>query len=41
MFWTCQHISDASAEFLSKWMDEDIYLKKRYFYEVDLVALLS
>ncbi len=41
MLWTCQHISDTSAEFLSKWMNEDIYLKNRYFYEVDLVALLS
>lgn len=41
MLWTCQHISDTSAEFLSKWMNEDIHLQNRYFYEVDLVALLS
>jgi SAM-dependent methyltransferase len=41
MLWTCKHISDASAEFLKKWMNEDIHLLNRYFYEVDLVALLS
>lgn len=39
--WTCQFLSEASAEFLSKWMDEDPYMQNRYFYEVDLVALLS
>lgn len=41
LLWTSQHISDASAEFLNKWMNEDIHLENRYFYEVDLVALLS
>lgn len=39
--WTCQHISDTSAEFLNNWLNEDVPLQERYFYEVDLVALLS
>lgn len=39
--WTCQHISDTSSEFLSNWMNDNIHLSNRYFYEVDLVALLS
>lgn len=39
--WTCQFLSEASAEFLKKWMDEDPHMLNRYFYEVDLVALLS
>lgn len=41
LLWTCQHISDTSAELLNKWMNEDVHLQNRYFYEVDLVALLS
>ena len=39
--WTCEHISEKSAVQLHKWIDEDPLLKNRYFYEVDLVALLS
>ena len=39
--WTCQHISDKSAEYLRKWMNEDQTMTNRYFYEVDLIALLS
>lgn len=39
--WTCQHLSEISATFLNKWMDEDPLMQNRYFYEVDLVALLS
>lgn len=41
LLWTCQHISDTSAEFLSNWMNNDVHLLNKYFYEVDLVALLS
>ena len=41
LLWTIQHISDASAEFLNNWMEEDINLQNRYFCEVDLIALLS
>lgn len=39
--WTYEHISEKSASQLRKWIDEDPLLKNRYFYEVDLVALLS
>lgn len=39
--WTCQFLSESSAEFLNKWMEEDPLMLNRYFYEVDLVALLS
>lgn len=41
LLWTCQHLSDSSAEYLLKWMNEDPQMLNRYFYEVDLVALLS
>ena len=41
LLWTCQHISDTSAEFLSNWMNDNSISQNRYFYEVDLVALLS
>lgn len=41
LIWTCQHLSDKSAEYLKNWMNEDPLLLNRYFYEVDLVALLS
>lgn len=41
MLWTYQHLSEKSAENLKKWMDEDPHMLNRYFYEVDLVALLS
>lgn len=39
--WTCQHISEYSAQKLRRWIDEDPFMKNRYFYEVDLIALLS
>lgn len=40
--WTCDHISDSAAKYLSGWLDEDAnYCMKRYFFEVDLVAVLS
>lgn len=39
--WTRQFLSETSAEFLTKWMDEDPDMLNRYFCEVDLVALLS
>jgi len=39
--WTCQHLSEVSANNLRKWMDEDPLMTNRYFYEVDLIALLS
>lgn len=38
--WTCQHLSDNSAKYLHNWMNTET-LKDKYFYEVDLVALLS
>lgn len=41
MAWTCQHLSEASAERFHKWMNDDPNMVNRYFYEVDLVALLS
>ena len=40
--WTCQHISVSAAEKLKRWIDLDPEFKlHRYFYEVDLVAILS
>lgn len=39
--WTCQLLSDISAENLRKWINDDPLMINRYFYEVDLVALLS
>lgn len=39
--WTCQFLSEKSADFLKAWMLEDPLMLNRYFYEVDLVALLS
>lgn len=39
--WTCQNISSVSANFLRKWIAEDLDMVQKYFYEVDLVALLS
>lgn len=39
--WTCQHLSETSAENLRKWIKEDSLMSNCYFYEVDLVALLS
>lgn len=39
--WTCQHLSEVSAEYLKEWMSLDPQLNSKYFYEVDLIALLS
>lgn len=39
--WTMQHISDNVASYLNRWMKEDASLLNRYFFEVDLIALLS
>lgn len=41
LLWTCQHLSELSAEYLQNWIKEDPLLLNRYFYEVDLIALLS
>lgn len=39
--WTCQQLSDTSAEHLQKWISQDPQMTNKYFYEVDLIALLS
>ena len=39
--WTYENLSEACAERLKKWIDDDSQMVNRYFYEVDLVALLS
>ncbi|MGN0797601.1 MAG: class I SAM-dependent methyltransferase [Christensenellales bacterium] len=39
--WTKQNLSEISSKYLEKWIDEDPFGINRYFYEVDLVALLS
>lgn len=39
--WTCQNISDVSENYLRRWITEISNETYRYFYEVDLVALLS
>lgn len=41
MLWTYEHLSERSAKNFKKWMDEDPQMLNRYFYEVDLIALLS
>lgn len=41
ILWTSQHISNISANRLNRWMADDPLLQNRYFYEVDLVAVLS
>lgn len=41
MLWTSQHVSEGMADYIIKWMNDDVNIKGRYFYEVDLVALLS
>lgn len=41
LYWTSQFLSETSANFLKKWMKDDPAMLNRYFYEVDLVALLS
>lgn len=39
--WTCQQLSDVAAERLRRWIEIDPTMADYYFYEVDLVALLS
>lgn len=39
--WTSQFLSEISSCFFDKWMQDDPSMVNRYFYEVDLVALLS
>lgn len=41
LLWTCQHLSDSSAQYLRNWLNAESSLTERYFYEVDLVAILS
>jgi SAM-dependent methyltransferase len=41
LLWTCQLLSKKSSDYLKKWIDSDPIMLNRYFYEVDLVALLS
>lgn len=41
LLWTFQHISESSAEKLYNWIEEDPSMLNRYFYEVDLIAILS
>lgn len=39
--WTYQHLSEISANNLKEWIDADPQMHNRYFYEVDLTAVLS
>lgn len=39
--WTCRNVSDDTAKYFQEWINEDSLMLNRYFYEVDLVALLS
>jgi len=41
ILWTCQFLSERTADYLRDWIDEDPFMLNRYIYEVDLVALLS
>lgn len=41
LLWTCQHLSDNCADYLRDWLTEEPPTIERYFYEVDLVAILS
>jgi len=41
LLWTCQLLSEKSADYLRTWIDADPLMLNRYIYEVDLVALLS
>lgn len=41
LLWTCQHLSDSSAQYLNDWINSESSIAERYFYEVDLVAILS
>lgn len=39
--WTCQNLSESSSKFLKTWIEDDPEFSNKYFYEVDLVAILS
>lgn len=39
--WTAQFLSETTSKFFEKWMKDDPKFLNRYFYEVDLIALLS
>lgn len=39
--WTLQNLSESSATKLKKWINQGDQLSNRYFFEVDLVAILS
>lgn len=41
LLWTCQLLSKKSVDYFRTWIDADPLMRNRYFYEVDLVALLS
>jgi SAM-dependent methyltransferase len=41
LLWTSQLISEKSADYLRTWINDDPTMQNRYFYEVDLVAMLS
>lgn len=41
LLWTCQFLSEKSVDYFRTWIDNDPLMLNRYFYEVDLVALLS
>ncbi|MDR2590578.1 MAG: class I SAM-dependent methyltransferase [Oscillospiraceae bacterium] len=41
LLWTCQFLSKKSADYLHTWIDADPLMLNHYFYEVDLVAILS
>lgn len=41
MDWTCQFLSKDLADYFRKWIEEDPLMRNRYFFEVDLVAILS
>jgi hypothetical protein len=39
--WTSQFLSEKSSDYLHSWIKDDPHMQNRYFYEVNLVALLS
>lgn len=41
LMWTCQYLSKSSADYLTQWINDDALILNRYFFEVDLVAILS
>ncbi len=41
MEWTCQFLSKNTSDYFRTWINADPLMKNRYFFEVDLVAILS